>query len=45
MYIIGNAFRAVRHGWARRAVAGAAEGCVNAIALAGFDRYLYFNIY
>lgn len=37
-HCIGNAFRAVRHGWARRAVAGAAEGCLNAVALAGFDR-------
>ncbi|ETN70038.1 Beta-ketoacyl synthase protein [Necator americanus] len=34
----GNAFRSVRHGWARRAIAGAAEGCVNAVALSGFDR-------
>ncbi|KIH44072.1 Beta-ketoacyl synthase protein [Ancylostoma duodenale] len=34
----GNAFRSVRQGWSRRAIAGAAEGCVNAVALAGFDR-------
>ncbi|PIO64623.1 Beta-ketoacyl synthase protein, partial [Teladorsagia circumcincta] len=34
----GNAFRAIRHGWARRAIAGASEGCVNAVSLAGFDR-------
>ncbi|VDL76058.1 unnamed protein product [Nippostrongylus brasiliensis] len=38
LHCIGNAFRAVRHGWARRAIAGATEGCVNSIALAGFDR-------
>ncbi|XGW20833.1 hypothetical protein V3C99_004091 [Haemonchus contortus] len=38
LHCIGNAYRAVRHGWARRAIAGAAEGCVNGVALAGFDR-------
>ncbi|KAK6727700.1 hypothetical protein RB195_005405 [Necator americanus] len=38
LHCIGNAFRSVRHGWARRAIAGAAEGCVNAVALSGFDR-------
>ncbi|KAK6056048.1 Beta-ketoacyl synthase protein [Cooperia oncophora] len=38
LHCIGNSFRAVRHGWARRAIAGATEGCVNAVALAGFDR-------
>ncbi|PIO68876.1 Beta-ketoacyl synthase protein, partial [Teladorsagia circumcincta] len=37
-YGAGNAFRAIRHGWARRAIAGASEGCVNAVSLAGFDR-------
>ncbi|KAL6729593.1 hypothetical protein Aduo_000636 [Ancylostoma duodenale] len=38
LHCIGNAFRSVRQGWSRRAIAGAAEGCVNAVALAGFDR-------
>ncbi|KJH50562.1 putative beta-ketoacyl-acyl-carrier-protein synthase II [Dictyocaulus viviparus] len=38
LHCIGNAFRAVRYGWARRAIAGATESCVNPIALAGFER-------
>ncbi|CAI4223191.1 unnamed protein product [Auanema sp. JU1783] len=38
LHAIGNAFRAVRHGWAKSALAGATESCVNAVALAGFDR-------
>ncbi|CAB3408499.1 unnamed protein product [Caenorhabditis bovis] len=38
LHCIGNAFRAVRHGYSRRAVAGAVECALNPIALAGFDR-------
>ncbi|PAV67526.1 hypothetical protein WR25_06686 [Diploscapter pachys] len=38
VHCIGNAFRAVRHGYARRALAGSAESCVNPISLAGFHR-------
>ncbi|VDM67358.1 unnamed protein product [Strongylus vulgaris] len=38
LHCLGNAFRSVRHGWARRAIAGGTEACVNAIALTGFDR-------
>uniref|UniRef100_A0A158P8M5 beta-ketoacyl-[acyl-carrier-protein] synthase I n=1 Tax=Angiostrongylus cantonensis TaxID=6313 RepID=A0A158P8M5_ANGCA len=38
LHCIGNAFNAVRQGWARRAIAGATESCVNLIALTGFDR-------
>ncbi|CAD6186120.1 unnamed protein product [Caenorhabditis auriculariae] len=38
LHCIGNAFRSVRHGWARRALAGATECAVNPISIAGFDR-------
>ncbi|CAJ0593327.1 unnamed protein product [Cylicocyclus nassatus] len=38
LHCLGNAFRSVRHGWARRAIAGGTEACVNAVALTGFDR-------
>ncbi|PAV76020.1 hypothetical protein WR25_22391 [Diploscapter pachys] len=38
VHCIGNAFRAVRHGYSRQALAGSAESCVNPISLAGFHR-------
>ncbi|CAI5438254.1 unnamed protein product [Caenorhabditis angaria] len=38
LHCIGNAFRAIRHGYAKRAIAGAVECALNPISLAGFDR-------
>lgn len=38
LHCIGNAFRSIRYGDTRRAVAGAVECALNPISLAGFDR-------
>lgn len=38
VHCIGNGFRAVRHGWARRALVGGTEAAISELGITGFDR-------